>query len=393
MDVVLKFQVFVVFLLLVFIFTPKNICAEETLQFERVRMVTDLSVAGVYRDNIYLENDNEKDDFVIRTVPALSLSAAFTENFHLTADYTLQFDHHSRMDNFRQDLHTGNIYFKYSSPKNSWITLGAKFEDGAKQPYSQYDESKDYKLYGIYSALDWNFNSMTAFEVGYEHTLRCFDEERYQDDDSIKDTFRLSSLFHKSQRLPLLIEYQFEKQLNNHLEPIKAELISHAILAGFRWRRERRLSGTVSFGHTWSEFNDMDAFHDWTTDTELLYRLGAFTEIKLEAQRSIRVSDSFARDVLDYYILSSIGASATYARFEPLQLSLMIDYQNREYFLALSKKSGRMDDLYRIAVLSEYQLKDWMAISLDYIHSLNQSDRGIFDYTDNMILIEIAFSM
>ena len=141
------------------------------------------------------------------------------------------------------------------------------------------------------------------------------------------------------------------------------------------------------------QFNQRSAFDGWTTDTDLRYEIGGFTDIEISAQRGIRVSESVTRDTLDYNIFGGVEATITYQRFNPLTMTFEAEYQNRKFYLITENTSMRSDDLYRISLGSDYQLRRWLAFSLNYSYRINQSDQTIQEYKENLIQAEIQFSI
>ena len=77
-------------------------------------------------------------------------------------------------------------------------------------------------------------------------------EENVSLDDFTRDNFRLNLLYSRNQSIPWLTEYRYEQQENDKVTDFETDLTYNAILTGFRWRQERRLSGTVEFGYFWS---------------------------------------------------------------------------------------------------------------------------------------------
>mgnify|MGYP003564612868 CR=1 FL=1 len=367
--------------------------AQDYLKWDRFRIKAALSVSEYYSNNIYRTYQDERDDFITQLNPELELKIALTKGSWIDLSYMGIFNHYSEADNFRSDHHFGGINYGIESSKESLFQLGIRFEDSAGQPNSIYDESKDFWLNEIYSDLEWKITPITSLEAGYKHTVRNFDKERYQQDDYIQDNVSLSILHTRSQKLPLLLEYRFEKQVKDKIQPESNELIYHALLAGCRWRPERRLSGTLELGYFWSQFNQIDAYDGWMIDADLLYRISAFTDITMSAERVTRVSYYAARDTLDYYIYSGFGLTLVYRRFNPLVLSVEGAYENRAFRLITSETTSRDDDLYRMSILSDYQLKKWLALSFGYSYRTNQSSVILQEYKENLFQFEVVFSI
>jgi hypothetical protein len=367
--------------------------AQDLLEWDRVRLDAKLSISERYTDNIYLTNKDEIYDFVTQLSPELGLEAALTTRSKVNATYTGIFDHYNETDNFRSDHHFGDVNFQIKSPTESSFKLGIKFEDGANQPNSHEEESANFWLTEIYSDLEWRMTSVTSLGAGYQHTVRNFDENRYERDDFVRNNARLDILYTKNQKLPLLMEYRLEKQVNDNIQPESGELISHAVLAGSRWRPERRLSGTFELGYFWSRFNQTDTVNGWMIDADLLYHISPFTDIEISADRETRISEYVDRETLDYNIFSSFGVTVSNRRLNPLELSIAGAYENRAFRQINSETSGRIDDLYRFLIQSNYQMNKWLALAIDYGYRINQSSVFSQEYQENTVQFEVIFSI
>jgi hypothetical protein len=383
------------FLLILILYSFSNNVAigKDLLEWDQTRLKAEVSIAERYNDNIYLTNGNEVDDFVTRLSPELELETALTTRSKVNLSYTGIFDHYNEADNFRSDHHFGDVNFQIESAKESSFQLGTKFENGANQPNSIEDESANFWLAEIYSDLQWRMTSITSLGAGYQHSVQSFDEDRYQRDDFVRDNIRLDLLHARSQNLPLLLEYRFEKQVNENIEPDSGELISHAVLAGCRWRPERRLSGTFELGYFWSQFNQTDAVNGWMIDADILYHVSQFTDIEISANRKVQISEYADRDTLDYNIFSTYGLTLSNRRLDPLEFSVAGAYENRDFRQINTDATGREDDLYRFSIQSDYQLKKWLALAVDYSYRTNQSNVNSQEYQENIVQFEIIFSI
>lgn len=366
---------------------------KDLLEWDRVKINAELSIAERYSDNIYLTDRDEVDDFITQLSPELELEAALTTRSRVNFTYSGIFEHYNEADNFRSDHHFGDLNFQFESLKESSFKLGINFENGATQPYSTEDESADFWLTEIYTDLEWRVTPITSLGAGYQHIVQSFDEDRYQRDDFVRDNIHLNVLHTRSRKLPLLLEYRLEKQVNDSIEPDSDELISHAVLAGCRWRPERRLSGTFELGYFWSRFNQTDVFDGWMIDADLLYHISSFTDIEISANRKTRISEYADRDTLDYNIFSAFGLTLSDHRFDPLELSVAGTYENRDFRQINAETDGREDNLYRFSIQSDYQLKKWWALSVDYSYRINQSDMISQEYQENTIQFKAIFSI
>lgn len=389
-----KYKYLLLIVLLLYIsLSFQNIFAEDYLQWDRFHLNAKISTAELYSDNIYLAHSDTQDEFITRISPGLELESAISNSSRILVSYTGIFEHYDHMKNFRKDQHFGNINFKITSNKNSLFILGAKIEDNAQQPFYESDRSKDFWLTTGYSELEWNFNAISSIGTKYEHIIRKFDKEIDRESDYKRDIFNIHTLYTRNEDIPLLLEYRFEKHENDQMEPEPSELITHTVLTGLRFRPEKALSGMIAAGYAWSQFNNQAATEGWMTDIDLLYRIGAFTDLRLSGRIGITVSDRTVRDTLDYYDYKGFGATFTYHRFDPLHLSVEAAYMNRNYESTVAETDEREDDLYRLRIRTDYELKKWLALVLEYSYRDNHSNISELEYEENLFRIEAVFSI
>ena len=363
--------------------------SSEIILGEKLKFEPELILREAYRDNVYLSETDEENDFITAALPGLDIQFAITPRARVNLTYSGLFQYYKDADNFREDHHYGIGNFEMEAAGGSSLEIGVWGEDSAIQPYSIDDRSKDYYIGALYA--DGNLKIFTAIELfaTIQHSIRRFDEEIDTEDDYDRDSAAVGLVYSRSSLFPVLLEYRYERQENDKALPEGTDFNFQAGYTGFKWGEGRRLSGTLRVGYLWSEFNGSDAYDGWVTDTQLRYNISPAINLRLRAERGVRESTRTARDTLDYFIFAGGGLAFEWRPIDALRFFLFGNYQNRDYRSAEITTADREDDFYLAGITAQYDLKDWLSFSLGYLHRNNDSTIGTLDYGENRVYLEI----
>jgi hypothetical protein len=367
----------------------KPLLAKGIILGDRFKIEPEIAAMESYDDNIYLSESDTESDYITTIMPGLDMQLALSSHSRIEILYLGLFNYYRDADNFNTGHHYGDTNFTVETAKGSQFKIGAWGEDANIQPYSIDDQSKDYTIGALYTDINVNIFASTEVYGTYQYNQRRFDEDRYQEDNYDRNAFAIGIVNSMSALFPILLEYRYENQQNDDATPEPTELLSQAAFTGFKWGADQRLSGSLRVGYLWSDYNDHKGYDGWATDTELTYRIGPFTALTAVAERGVRESTRTARDTLDYYVYAGAGLSLTYSAFDPLRLTLMGDYENRDYRSALISRADREDDFYVAGATLRYRIRDWLAFSLAYRYRMNDSTLDALDYQENLVSAEI----
>lgn len=377
-----------------FFISSNLVGAEEIILWDRLKLEPEIALRESFSDNIYLTNENQESDLITSVMPGLDAQFAITPTIRIEAIYLGLFDFYRNADNFKTPHNYGNVNLQMESSKGSSLEVGAWGEDSANNPNFPEDRSKDYTIGALYA--DANLKIMAATELfgTYQHSSRRFDDAIDRGDNYDRDIFGIGLVNSRSSLFPLLLEYRYGNQQNDETIPDPTEFTYQSAFTGFRWREDKRLSGTLRVGYLWSDYNSSKAYDGWATDTQLTYQVGPFTTTQLSVAKGVRESTRTARDTLDYYVYAGGGLSLTYTRLDPLRFFVYGDYENRDYRLAEGATDGREDNFYITGLTTSYRFRDWLSFSLGYRYRKNDSSTASFDYAENRVFAEvILFSL
>lgn len=365
------------------------------IEWERLRIVPSLTITQSYSDNIYLEDENEKDDYITAVSPEVLLDVAVVPRTYFSFKYHGDFLAYADADNFRGDNHLGSFSFNSETAKGSHFLVGVSAEDTSVRPYSAQEQSKDYTLQSAYADILLMLGKVTEIGTEYNRSDREFDELQYADDDYTRDTFNFHLLYKRSLILPLLLQYRYLDQDNNDQGPVNTDFQSHTVFVGARWRPANKLSGALRIGYTWAQFDEanVEDLDGYAIDTNLIYDFSEITRFTLTAQRAIQQPTQSAREAGDYFVYTTVGLTITHRKWERITTQLDFSYSSRDYTEILSSSSVREDDYYRAGLSVEYAMRRWISFALAYRFQQNNSDIATEDYTENLVKFGISFSL
>jgi hypothetical protein len=345
-----------------------------------------------YSDNVFLTKEDHKENFFTHILPALTADFAIAPQHYLSVAYKGDYQFHSKYDNFKEFQHRGDFSWDLTTAKGSTFKAGAWVKDGAVQPYSEQDFSKDYVEWEAFTDNLIKVGTFTGLGLEYKHTSRRFDDSSYEIDDFDRDWVALDLYYDRLWHLPLLLEYRFARQDDKEIEGLLSrDSITNSIFVGARWKPGARLSGVLRLGYTYAAYQGTSDFGGFAMDTDLTYRLSDFTTFKLTLVRMTNTSTSAERQTGYYYVNTGGTFSTTYSRWDPLTIYLAFEYMNMAYD-QFTFEADRVDNYYSAGLRAQYAIRQWASVSLDYRYNRNETDYLPAEYTENRVELGMKFS-
>jgi len=290
--------------------------AADGITWGRLWFKPELGLREKYSDNIYLDSDNVKEDYITTILPRLSSYLAFTPDSKLGLTYSGNFNHHTNFDNFGNS-NQGNIVWSLNMPAGSNIKIGANVIDTAIQPYYESDREKPYLRKTAFMGTLLKLGSFNEIGMRYEYRIRQFDNELDREDDYDLNYFKIDFVNRYFPRFPFLLEYRYGIK-NVEYNPSNNSR-SNAIYVGARWTPETRLSGNLRIGYQYTDYDEIDDVSTIVADTALIYKLSDMTTLRLKVIR--KLNDSIradARETGNNYTFTIWEGYISYKYSEPL---------------------------------------------------------------------------
>jgi len=364
-----------------------GVAAADGISWGRFWFQPKLGLVERYSDNIYLDSNNAKEDYITTAVPELTAYLAFTPDSKLGLNYKGNFNHHSNFDNFGSS-NQGNITWSLYTPAGSNIRVGAKVLDTFIQPYYESDREKPYLTRTAFMDSTLKLGSFNEIGMRYEYRTRQFDDTADREDDYDLNLFKIDFVNRYFPRFPFLLEYRYGIKHAEYSPSNNSR--SNAIYVWARWTPETRLSGNLRIGYQQTDYDEIDDVSTIVADTALSYRLSDMTTLRLKAIRKLK--DSVRADIRETgnnYTFTIWEGYVSYKYSDPLKLSLRLRYEKKDY----EGEEERDDNLYSTRMAMDYSFNRWVAVSLAHRYRVNMSTLETVEYKENSIYAGVLFSL
>jgi predicted porin len=352
-------------------------------------------VSQSYSDNIYLTDENKKEDHIFKLSPDFSLDFAVAPKNYFTLRYKGDFFSYANADNFKADRHLGSLSYTRETAKGSHFILGALVQDTAIVPFSETEQSKNYSFQNYFGDMALLIGPITVMGGDYSYSRRDFENSRFTEDNYIKSGLNAYIVYKRSLVFPLLIQYRWVNQDNNDQGDLTTDFKSHTVFLGGRWDSGSKLNGALRVGYTWAQFeqSDVDDFNGYAVDTNLVYDISQITSLKMIIEHAIQQPTRSARETGDFFEFTNTGLTITHKKWTKLTTELYGSYGLRDYKNLISRVNIREDKYYKAGVGVNYAFKSWISLSIDYHYQERDSDINIEDYMENLVTLSMMIVM
>jgi len=357
--------------------------------WDRFLIQPEITVEEQYSDNVFLEHRDAKKDSITTLSPALSGYLAFTDSSRLGAHYKGDFSYYSKYDQLNERDNEGSVDWTLRMPAGSTFGLGASLLDTAIQPDYDGDRDNPYMLKTAFADASLKPGEFTEVGFRYEFITREFDETIDAGDDFDRSLFTVDYVNRYFSRFPFLLEYRYIINDRSDLAGSARDSRSNAVYVGARWTPETRLSGNLRIGYQNTDYEGIRDVDSLVVDTALSYRLTEMTTLQLRVNRRLVDSTTVENEVGYNYTFTTWEGNIRYRYSEPLQLSLRLGYQDKEY----DETNPRNDDIYNTRIGIDYTLNRWVEFSLSYQYRERKSDELTEEYKENSGYFGVRLSL
>lgn len=373
---------------------PVCAAAEEGVTWDRLRLSAKLLFAGEYRDNIYLETDGPRGDFVAAVRPTLGAEYGLFEGARLKLEYAGEFSSYGRFDNFGGDSHRLGLRGSWQARGESRFSVGAAAHRDSVQPYDERDQAKPFTETRADADLLLKVGIYTDLGLACTREARGFRDGLYARDEYTRQTVSTSLFYKRFDPNTLFVGYTFLDLENNDDPGVSTGWQSHRLEVGLRWAPAVKLSGRLQAGYDLTNFNDGRALNDLAVDTDLVYRLSEVLSLKIAGARQLAVSTSAARESGDYHVSTAARFSADYRPWESLGATLGVSYERKKFAPeAAAAPARRTDQLLGGAISLEYAPREWFGLRAGYRHARNISPLPAEEYSANILEMGLSLAL
>ena len=376
----------------IFFLSHETVHAQQGLQLNRIKLNSKLRIETQYSDNIFRNDQNQKNEVITKVLPQFFLNFAFAPDNTLTAEYKGDFRHYRHFDNFDKTHNHGKLLWQWLQPRGSKIEIGSNLDDSSIQPYSEISRSKDYQEWQVYLDTLLKIGSFTESGLRLETKSRKFDDNFW----AIDNYDRYGLTYHAAyRRLPLtsfILEYNFFHQDNNEFDGISTDMNVHSVLVGPRWEPKGRLTGKLLGGYSWILGDNINDSSGFSFSANLAYRFSNFTTFKLNAYQSYNSSTSADRETNIYNVSTGGTFTTEYSRWKSLRIFAVLNYKNQKFEGYDIVTEKRTDNYYHAGLRFNYSIRKRLLLELKFQHKKNKSKLSSVEYEENLGIMNLTFS-
>ncbi len=393
----------------------------------RIEITPVVTVSEVYDDNIFLDKENTKSDYITSISPGIGFDI-YSQRNGLDLFYAPTFvKYHEYSDN-DTTRHNARLHAWQQMGKSLRFDLRDEYlksEDPAEASLASYEERQrlrhtryTYERNVADAALRYQFGAEDSLKIGYRHELLENKDPLLDDTTEHGPYGGVTYWFDKHNGMDLNYRFTRASFNRNDGNPSGDDFDGHEFDVRYLYRWNQRTRAHVGYGYTIREFEDesredrtvheglMGITHSFSPLTSLSFDVGYYkpegygTDDKGHASYgatlnrklergglSLRARSGWDEDYLDaeeqrgYTRYWSVGGSVDYVLLKNLTAYANASYRENTYHLtdAGDETFGGRSGL-RVGFLR------WYSISLEYAYLNRRSDDPTDEHVDNRIM-------
>ncbi|MEW5800735.1 MAG: outer membrane beta-barrel protein [bacterium] len=331
-----------------------------------------IQIKRTYRRLVDEDDSDSGDDWVTTYSPGLKVQWPIRQHA-LKCDWLLQYPRYDKHSNWNYDgqrLSTvGNFLFGLGG-RQITLELG-HLQVKTDEPADISESRRKFEQSRLSSKLGINLNNNLRLDFSYS-------QENYDYQNSDLDDQKI---------------YQYAASVNVRIKPKTVAFISGihtkhdyndvvndsgtwTIGPGLRWDATAKLSGQISGGYSWKDYETQDSLNTWVIKVDLTHRLTDHTNLSLGIDKGERDHSVLKRDEngnIKYDANGNMEEDFDNYAFQQVRISL--DHQLTYKVKALSgftyeydKYHGiyRQDTVFSWRLGLRYQIQEWMVTDVEF---------------------------
>ena len=404
------------------------VCASSVNAFELSSRAR-ISIMEEYNDNLYLDNENEEDDFITVISPGFQSEIRW-QRTGLNAAYDLgysMYDEHSEDDSFR---HRGNLGWWWNMAQNTRFSLGdtyIKSEDISELPEEDTGRNGRDGFYSNTAFMNFNhqFGENKSVALRYAYGILDNDDETVEDNQSHKASTALTYYF--SPQLGTETNVAYTNGLYDESQDFDEWVGSFRLLKNLS--RHFQINGAYTHtSMTWEGEgveNDYQIYHptlgmrySFADDGIFAVNAGYFVQDidNEENEDGVTVDGNIGKswrfkqgmfsltgtsgydnsqlntENLGFNVYYGAQSSLEYNFTRNVRSSVQASYRNIDYVNPEPGETERKDDFITAGCTLSWQIKRWLSSDLEYSYRNMDSNIDDNDYAVNRILLRFTLS-
>lgn len=345
-----------------------------------------IKLRGEYDDNIFLTNQDRKQDLIGILVPGVSLEFPWENNLLLLDYQTSLYYYRDYPDQNHQDHRLHGRVSLLAAP------FSLKAEDTFLKTSSR--ENTDYtdrveRIENTARAELIYLANQFQIQGGYENYLYRYQDRLYRPYDHTEHRGILTGFYQVAPKTKALLEYTHSWIIyrDNRIR----DGYYNEVRAGFIGEITSKLTGTAKVGYQERCYREDSIWDDYRGIVGYALLEQVFSpehDLRLAWERSVQES-TFSGN--SYYLLNRAWIYYSRQITHKIRGFARLQYGNYRYpHRSLLGEEKRRDNIWEPEIGVRYQVQSWLAAELKYRYRDRDSNRPDKDYRNNRFYLEIS---
>jgi hypothetical protein len=368
-----------------------------------VRVSPYLEYEGIFRTNVFQTYADKKSDFVNTINPGIRFELPVAGQNKLSLGYlgnAFIYSRFGELSHFDQNVNAdAALNFSQLS-----VRAGTAFKAGTEEPTATLGSTltpgreRFYYLTTPYFQAVYTMSDRWRVEANYQFGDLSFPKSIDRLDDYQYNTFG-GTIFYKF--LPTTsVLLQYSAVIRNYPFNSPQNSVVHTPMAGLTWDPTAKLSGTVKFGYTITNFNQplpgtLSSTGGFAMSIQTLYRISRYTQLSLVAQRSLQADVDYA-DQANYNTGLFLTLSHYWHYFDITSYAGFSYYNNYYLVSTFDPATGQLlkrnDNFYSFGAGLSRPVTRWLRVHLDYLYIDRGSNFTNCAYNEHKVLLGLQSS-
>jgi hypothetical protein len=241
--------------------------------------------------------------------------------------------------------------------------------------------------------LTYPISEKFKFRIDYSNFFVHYDASRNNFRDRDDNAFSGYIFYKFKPKTSVFVEYQFIDIKYN--EGILSDSQEHHYFGGLQWDITAKSKGSIKTGYGIKDFSmsALQSSKDFILEAQIDHKFTPKTSLMLKASRKTNETNISATD---FILTNSVEAKYVQKLTGKITGKLDFSYTNDTYKGALTfggETKEIKDNYFTGAFALQYKFKEWLEMSMGYIHNMRDSNFSEFGYSSNIVFIRLTGSL
>ncbi len=375
-----------------------------------------LEISEKYTDNFDQSANNEDGDWITTVSPGIWLALPATDRkrfsivssndapggqgvsrfqgedfygFQGSAFYRADIENYAEHTDEESTKHTGQGVLQYSFAGGLTLEVSNVYvADYDNQAKTGSDEKEEFKSNLASAIVFYKVGEKLKLRAGYSNYTLDYDKSDSLFKERTDDQLSAYVLYKILPKTELFLQYDYIDL--DYDRDVLGDSVENHLFAGVKFDSNARISGhlKLGYGRTSVDVADNNTYEDLIGDASLSYGFLERSSITLTGRQRVNVSTE--RDFQNI-LHRRIGLSFNHPLTQKLAVVLRTGYGRDEY-REDSERTGRIDHTASAGIKFNYDMQQWLRLSLGYDYTDRDSDIATNEYRENAVMAMISVS-